>query len=92
VFFHNGVYHRLIDVLEFYAARDTDPGRFYPNGRDGKPQKFDDLPQATQANVDRLPPFDRRPGEAPALAAQDIKDLLAFLETLSDGYTAEPAR
>jgi len=92
VFFHNGVYHRLIDVLEFYAARDTDPGRFYPRGSDGKPQKFDDLPQEDQANVDRLPPFDRRPGEAPALTAQDVTDLLAFLETLSDGYTAEPAR
>ena len=92
VFFHNGVYHRLLDVLEFYAARDTDPGRFYPRGSDGKPQKFDDLPQATQANVDRLPPFGRRLGEAPALDAQDVKDLLAFLETLTDGYTASPMR
>jgi cytochrome c peroxidase len=90
-FFHNGVYHRLIDVLEFYAARDTDPGRFYPRGRDGNVQEFDDLPGAYRANVDRLPPFDRRPGQAPALDQRDVADLLAFLETLTDGYTASGA-
>ncbi len=99
VFFHNGVYHRLIDVLDFYAARDTDPKRFYPRGADGKLQKFDDLPPAYQANVEHGAPFDRHAGDAPALAPEDVADLLAFLETLTDGYTAtsavarsEPAR
>jgi len=86
VFFHNGVYHRLVDVLDFYAARDTDPGRFYPRDADGKVEKFDDLPTAYQGNVDRSAPFDRRPGQAPALDARDVADLLAFLGTLTDGY------
>jgi cytochrome c peroxidase len=88
VFFHNGVYHRLIDVLDFYAARDTDPGRFYPRGSDGKVQAFDDLPRAYWSNVDQLAPFGRRPGQAPALDASEVGDLLAFLETLTDGYPA----
>jgi cytochrome c peroxidase len=99
VFFHNGVYHRLIDVLDFYAARDTDPERFYPRGADGKPQEFDDLPPAYRTNIEHGAPFDRHAGDAPALTPEDVVDLLAFLETLTDGYTAtsavarsEPAR
>ncbi len=88
VFFHNGLYHRLIDVLEFYAARDTDPGRFYPRGKDGKVEAFDDLPRAYWGNLDRVAPFDRRPGQPPALDAVEVRDLLAFLETLTDGFTA----
>jgi cytochrome c peroxidase len=29
-------------------------------------------------------PFDRKPGDKPAMAAQDIKDIEAFLNTLTD--------
>jgi cytochrome c peroxidase len=32
-------------------------------------------------------PYNRRPGQAPALTASEIDDLAAFLRTLSDGYT-----
>jgi cytochrome c peroxidase len=87
VFFHNGKYHTLEDVLAFYNERDTNPGRFYPRGQDGKVDKFDDLPPAFRANVDVMDaPFNRHLGDKPAMTAQDIKDIIAFLGTLTDGY------
>lgn len=85
VFFHNGSFRDLRKVLEFYATRDTDPGRWYPK-RNGEILKFDDLPPQFQANVNHEPPFDRKPGEKPALSKADIDDMLAFLRTLDDGY------
>lgn len=85
-FFHNGVFHTLREVLEFYAQRDTDPARWYPKGRDGQVQKFDDLPARYRANAIATPPFGGKPGDTPALSAADIDDLLAFLNTLTDGW------
>jgi cytochrome c peroxidase len=85
-FFHNGVFHDLGDVLRFYAARDTTPERFYRGGT-----RYDDLPAADRANVNQEPPFGRKPGQAPALSAQDIADLRAFLATLTDADLAPPA-
>jgi cytochrome c peroxidase len=86
VFFHNGQLHRLIDVLRWYNERDLAPGHWYAKGRDGRVQRFDDLPAAYHKNVDVEAPFDRRVGDAPALSAADIDDLLVFLATLTDGY------
>ncbi len=86
VFFHNGAMHRLEDVLHFYAERDTQPQKWYPRGRDGRIRKFDDLPAQYHGNVDMQPPFGRHAGEAPAFSDADIQDLIAFLNTLNDGY------
>jgi cytochrome c peroxidase len=86
VFLHNGVFHSLSDVVRFYAERDTEPQRWYPRAPDGRILKFDDLPAAYAANVDTEAPFDRHAGDAPALNEQDIEDIVAFLQTLSDGY------
>ncbi|HEY3645960.1 MAG TPA: cytochrome c peroxidase [Gammaproteobacteria bacterium] len=94
VFFHNGVYHSLEDVLAFYDFRDVRPDKIYPKGPDGKPLKFDDIPKAYLANMDATdPPFDRKPGQAPAMTDQDMRDIIAFLGTLTDGYQpqASPA-
>ena len=88
VYFHNGVYHSLQQVLNFYNFRDVQPGKIYPTV-DGKVQKDDDLPPQYRANVDVTdPPLDRKPGEQPAMTAQDMRDIIAFLHTLNDGYTA----
>lgn len=86
VFLHNGVFHSLSEVVRFYAERDTEPQRWYPRAADGRILKFDDLPAAYAANVDTQAPFDRHAGDAPALNAQDIEDIVAFLQTLTDGF------
>jgi cytochrome c peroxidase len=91
VFFHNGAFHRLEDVLRFYAERDTQPQKWYPHAPDGTVRKFDDLPAEYQVNIDRLPPFDRHAGNQPAFDEQDIKDMIAFLNTLTDGYPGRRA-
>ncbi|HVC61758.1 MAG TPA: cytochrome c peroxidase [Acetobacteraceae bacterium] len=89
VFFHNGVYHSLRQVLDFYNLRDTDPGAIYPQGPDGKVEKFNDIPLRYRGNVDRVdPPLDRTLGEKPANTQQDLRDIIAFLKTLTDGYEA----
>ncbi|RXZ33357.1 cytochrome-c peroxidase [Oxalobacteraceae bacterium CAVE-383] len=85
-FFHNGVFHSLKQVMEFYAQRDTNPEKWYPRRRDGSIKKFDDLLPQHYANVNVDPPFDRKPGEQPALNAAEIEDVIAFLKTLTDGW------
>ncbi|MFT4437294.1 cytochrome-c peroxidase [Caballeronia sp. 15715] len=85
VFFHNGIYHSLDEAVRFYVQRDTNPEKFYPTVH-GKVQKFDDLPKRYWANVNTEPPFDLKPGEKPALDEAEIKDVVAFLNTLTDGY------
>ena len=85
VFFHNGVFHSLEDVMRFYAERNTDPGKFYPKGPDGKVEAYDDLPAQYRGNIDVIdPPFNRKRGDTPALDGRDISDLVAFLKTLTD--------
>jgi len=91
-FFHNGVYHSLAEVLRFYARRDTHPGEFYPRDAAGAVRKFDDLPERHHANVNLDPPFDRRPGDAPALDDDEIADLIAFLHTLTDADVRNAAQ
>jgi cytochrome c peroxidase len=89
-FFHNGVFHTLQEVMDFYNFRDTNPEKVYPVGADGKVQKYNDIPAQYHANVDVSdPPFNRHPGETPAMTAQDEADLIAFLSTLNDGYKPE---
>lgn len=88
VFFHNGVFHSLRDVLHFYVERDTNPGRIYPEDKDGRIETFNDLPAAYRGNIDTIDaPLDRHPGDRPALDAQEINDVIAFLKTLTDGYS-----
>jgi cytochrome c peroxidase len=87
VFFHNGVFHTLRQVLDFYDFRDTAPQRIYRRRADGSVARLDDLPAEYRANLDTTdPPFDRKPGAVPAMTAQDERDIMAFLNTLTDGY------
>jgi cytochrome c peroxidase len=86
VFLHNGVFHSLSDVVRFYAERDTKPENWYPHAADGRILKFDDMPTRYVANLDTQAPFDRQAGSAAALNDQDIEDIVAFLQTLTDGY------
>jgi cytochrome c peroxidase len=83
VFFHNGVFHRLEDVVAFYAARDTDPARFYAHPKQHV-EAFDDLPPTHRGNVNREPPFGKKRGQRPALDDHEIADVVAFLRALTD--------
>lgn len=86
-FFHNGRYTSLKDALTFYVQRDTNPERFYPKAPDGTVLKFDDLPPQYHRNVNTTEvPYNRRPGDDPALTDAEIDDVIAFLKTLNDGY------
>jgi cytochrome c peroxidase len=87
-YFHNGRFRTLKDALTFYVQRDTNPEKFYPLDANGTPMKFNDLPPEYRANVNVTEvPYNRRLGDAPALSDAEIDDVIAFLRTLSDGYT-----
>ncbi|PFH09853.1 cytochrome c peroxidase [Collimonas sp. PA-H2] len=86
VFFHNGSFSSLEQVIKFYVERDTQPQKWYPKAKDGSVMKYDDLPPAYHGNVNVEAPFDRKPGGQPALTDSEIKDVIAFLKTLNDGY------
>jgi cytochrome c peroxidase len=98
VIFHNGYFHALREAIEFYVQRDTNPEKWYPIGADGSVEKFNDVPTllARNVNVSEVP-YNRTLGGTPALSVAEIDDVLAFLNTLTDGYdpatgSADPAR
>jgi cytochrome c peroxidase len=86
-FFHNGVFHSLREVVQFYVDRDIHPEKWYPRNGDGSVHQFDDLPAECPNNIDKDPPLDRKLGDQPALTDGEIDDLVAFLQTLTDGYS-----
>ncbi len=85
-FMHNGFFKDLREVVGFYATVSSDPQRWY--GPAGVPN---DLPMAYLKNIvkDR-PPFNRPRSAGPVLSPVEVDDIVAFLHTLSDGYTAAP--
>jgi cytochrome c peroxidase len=86
-YFHNGRFQTLGEAIGFYARRDTNPAEWYPLDSEGLVKKFDDLPAIHSGNVNTSEvPYNRQLGDVPALSAADIEDLLALLETLTDGY------
>lgn len=86
-FFHNGAMHSLREVVEFYATRDTNPQKWYGRDAAGKPRRYDDLPERYWDNVNADAPFKPLKNGKPRLNAREIEDIVAFLGTLSDGYT-----
>jgi cytochrome c peroxidase len=90
VFFHNGVFTKLEDVLRFYAQRDVHPERFYPTDALGRVNEFNDLPPDHRGNVTVDPPFGGRRGAKPRFSDAEAADIIAFLRTLDDGY--QPTR
>ncbi len=79
-FMHNGAFTSLRDVVRFYATRSTNPERWYPSG-----VPFDDTPAEYRGmiNVTSVP-YNRRRGDPPALADDEIDAIVAFLGTLTD--------
>ncbi|MFO1312337.1 MAG: cytochrome-c peroxidase [Burkholderiales bacterium] len=87
-YFHNGRFKTLREVVAFYVRRDTHPEEWYPRDAAGVVRKFDDLPVQFHANVNVTEaPYNRRPGDVPALTPAEIDLVVDFLNTLTDGYT-----
>lgn len=84
VFFHNGRFKTLRDVIRFYNTRDTNPELWYPMVA-GVVQQWDDVPRAYRINIDQQMPLDGRArGSQPPMTDQEMADLEAFLNTLTD--------
>ncbi len=93
VFFHNGVYHSLKQVVDFYNLRSAQPEKIYPRGANGNAAVYNDIPKALQGNVDiKDAPFNQKAGDAPPLSQLDVQDIIAFIHTLDDGYMPKPAQ
>jgi cytochrome c peroxidase len=89
-FFHNGKFKTLHEVVRFYNTRDTNPELWYPVVH-GVVQKYDDLPAKYRGNIDKQMPLDSRPrGSQTPMSDQDMEDLEAFLQTLTDHYQPLP--
>jgi cytochrome c peroxidase len=88
-YFHNGKFKTLREVVSFYVRRDTNPEEWYPSGANGI-EKFNDLPPEYRGNVNTTEvPYNRKLGDQPALDSDEIDDVVAFLNTLTDGYKPE---
>lgn len=93
VFFHNGVFHTLETVLDFYALRDLQPEKFYPRRPGGKLDAYNDITERDRSNIDTIDaPFDRKSGEKPALNENERRAIIAFLETLTDADISGSAK
>ena len=98
VIFHNGCFKSLREAVQFYVQRDTNAEKWYPLDAEGRVLKFNDVPPLLARNVNTSEgPYDRHPGQDPALSELEIDDVVAFLGTLTDGYdpatnTADPGR
>jgi cytochrome c peroxidase len=90
VFFHNGVFHTLGEVMHFYVERETDPAKWYPKLPNGTVDRYNDLPPEYRGNIDFVDaPFDSKPGDPPALNDAEIADVIAFMAALTDGYQSD---
>ncbi len=81
-YFHNSGIDTLTNVVKFYATRDSNPALWYPSVN-GNVVKFNDLPANLRTNV----PINRAPFNS-NLSTQEIDDIVAFLQTLTDDRTA----
>jgi cytochrome c peroxidase len=94
-YFHNGQFKDLKTALTFYVQRETNPEKWYlkadgsvDQAADGSVNRYNDLPSAYKTNVNVTEaPYNRALGGTPALTESEIDDVVAFLSTLSDGWT-----
>jgi cytochrome c peroxidase len=90
-YMHNGYFKNLRDVVDFYVTRDTDPRRWYAPSNTGSLQSFDDMPEPYRSNVNKdKVPYSKKMGEGARLSPSGIDAVVAFLQTLDDGYRNTP--
>jgi cytochrome c peroxidase len=85
-YFHNGVFDSLNDAVTWYVTRDKQPARWYHLPDSTTPDvPYNDLPVRYDANVN-VAEVPYNPILSPTLDAEEIRRLVAFLCTLTDGY------
>lgn len=90
VFMHNGVFGDLSDAVRFYAERDLKAAKWYPRKSDGSIDRYNDLPAKLRGNVDVInAPFNLPSGAKSALTEAEVRDIVAFLRTLTDQDVAK---
>ncbi|WP_336762515.1 cytochrome c peroxidase [Asaia sp. VD9] len=88
VFFHNGAFTSLRQVMDFYELRDIEPSQFYPRQADGTLLLNDDLPRRYWGNIDKTDaPFGLR--KSPSLTPEEREKIIVFLGTLTDGQAPQ---
>jgi cytochrome c peroxidase len=92
VFFHNGVLTELDEAVRFYAERDVHPERYYGPDASGRPKPPDDLPAACRGAIHRQAPFGAPTSDKPVLSEADVRDIVSFLEALTDEGKVAPRR
>lgn len=84
---HNGVFNTLQQVVDFYNTRDLQTARWYKKADGNNVDiSYNDLPLIYHANIERRPPFAPLPGNRPRLRDNEVRDLVAFICTLTDGF------
>lgn len=80
-YFHNASVASLEDAVRFHFERDTQPAKWYRKANGAVDSRYNDLPWYYQGNLTAGRPFNGawQPG------SQDMADILAFLNTLTDG-------
>ena len=86
IFYHNAAATNLTAAVRFYVERDARPERWYPRDATGRLQRFNDLPARYRDNLEVAAPFGQKPGERSPLTAANVREIVAFLKTLTDGY------
>ena len=83
---HNGVFGTLFEVVNFYNNREANPSQIYLTQSGAADAKYNDLPVQFQGNIEQRAPFRPLPTGQPRLSQQDVRDIVAFMCTLTDGY------
>ena len=93
VFLHNGVFHYAASRcwISTISATSTPEQNLSARRRRHGARNTTTSPPQYRANVDVAdPPFDRQLGDQRRDDAQEEADIIAFLQTLTDGYQPKP--
>jgi cytochrome c peroxidase len=77
-FFHNGMFHSLEQVLQFYVQRDLSPEKWYPHAASGRVLLYDDLPRGTEPTSIAIRPSIANAVMAPRSRRRKLRKSLRF--------------
>ena len=89
-FYHNGAEHDLRKAVAFYVERDTEPEKWYPRGADGTRRQIRRPAGALPRQHQHRAALRRQARRYAGADGAEIDDIVAFLNTLTDGYKPPP--